>query len=246
MSQTGDAWRKVIRNAAVLATAVLSGDWPDLRPQYILDDWYDDVADRALSDVQDVATTARAQTVLWFIDLMLGHGLGVDLRAAVLLKNRPELATTLYSAGPLHAANLLEAGIDRAEAMRKGFDRLALAAGNHLDSVSKAELQRLMGDNYAILQGYRREAKPDSCGFCRRLAARTNPNLTGSVIYDVTERWAKPHPNCRCVLLPQPIYRVRRTFSRVELAQVRELKRDLTAQRDRALASIAQRRDLAA
>jgi hypothetical protein len=246
VSEAGDAWRKVIRNAAVLATAVLTRDWADLRPQYILDDWWDDVIERAVPDAQDVATTARAQTVLWFIDLLLGHGLGVDMRAAVLLKNRPELAATLYSAGPMYAASLLESGMDREQAMRKGFDRLALAAGNHMDKVSKDELQRLMGENYAVLQGYRREAKPDSCGFCRRLAARTNPNLPGSVIYNVTERWAKPHPNCRCVLLPQPIYRVRRTMARDELAQVRELKRDLMAQRDRALASIAERHDLAA
>ncbi|GAB3952529.1 hypothetical protein GCM10029976_090890 [Kribbella albertanoniae] len=246
MSEAGDAWRKVIRNAAVLATAVLSRDWVDLRPQYILDDWWDDLENTATADVQDVATTARAQTVLWFIDLLLGHGLGVDMRAAVLLKNRPQLATTLYEAGPMHAAALMDSGMDPALAMRKGFDRLALAAGNHMDRVSKDELQRLMGQNYTVLQGYRREAKPDSCGFCRRLAARTNPKLTGSVIFNVTEKWAKPHPNCRCVLLPQPIYRARRTMARDELAQVRELKRDLQAQRDAALAALAERHDLAA
>jgi hypothetical protein len=242
VSASGDAWRRIIRNSAVLAAAVLTGDWNTLRPQYVLTD-FDTTA--AVLDTSAVATATRVNTILWFIDLLAGHGLPVDLRATILLADRPELSRTLYSAGPKYAADLMAAGMPPDQAMRKGYDRLALAAGNYMDAVSKDELQRVMGENNSYVQGYRREAKPSACGFCRILAARTNPALVGSVIFNVTEKWAKPHPNCRCVLLPQPIFRVIRTLSRDEKAAVRDLKADLLAQRDAALSGINERRQVA-
>lgn len=246
MSQTGDAWRRVIRRASVLTTAVLTRDWTALRPDRVVTDWLSGVGDLARADVSDTATTTRTNTILWFIDLMLEGGFGVDMRAAVLLHDRPDLAMTLFTAGPEYAATLMLDGIAEREAMQRGLNRLALASSNYLDSVSKDELQRVMGDNYVTLQGYRREAKPGACGFCRTLAARTNPALTGSVIFNVTEQWAKPHPGCKCVLLPQPIYKVRRTLRPVELAQVREVKRELIAERDAALKALRERHPVAA
>lgn len=51
-------------------------------------------------------------------------------------------------------------------------------------------------------------------------------------VYNVTERWRRPQPNCRCVIVPIPVYRIERLRSPSEIAAGQAVYRRIEAGKD--------------
>lgn len=235
---------KIARDYARLDLRDLNGTWPN----------YLQAVGYSMSTEWNVSTS-DALMYLFNQLLLANNPPGEPLKRPTL--NARVVRDMAYSTGPGFIRDLLNAGWQGEDAYASARTRSVLMGQNYIRQQGERAMQQAAAlavgtDGVQVLQGYRRIARPTACAFCRMIAGATAPPVPGTqafqegraakvgLVYNVTERWRHPHPNCKCRIEPQPVYKVRHVPSAAEKALTDRLYAELLAE-NRAAHAEAQR-----
>ncbi len=215
------------RNYARLDLRDLDAKWPT----------YAEAAGYAVA-VEHAVTTRDA--LLYFLDVLIEAGATPRSQPVPRPFNSGLVTSLLRLCGPIHVRRLIENGWEEQAAMLSGLRRTVRwvtghlyeeAQQNVLDAGEFANTEAEIYGDSMVLQGHQRRAEPGACGFCRLLAGAAKK----APVYDVTERWKRPHPGCKCTVIPVPVYRTVYERSAREIALGQQMHARIKDSRDRAL-----------